>query len=222
MSSHTQHPDQSRQPPPHQPQPHRTRYYARRVKESFTNRLCKFICTILLSLLLVIGLVAFIVWLSLRPHRPRLHIISFYVAGLLGQDNGLQNAAITFNVTARNPNSNVDIYYDDMSGTVFYLEQQLASTRTLLLQFHQRSKNTTYVNGVFTGVSLAVNGDTFKQDLAAGKVVFRLELTTGIRFKVARWTTKHHRMHASCEAGVGPDGLILSTYKGRRCSIYFS
>lgn len=222
MLPHTQYPDQSRQPPPHQPHPHRTRYYARRVKESFTSRLCKFICTIILSLLLIIGLVAFIVWLSLRPHRPRFHVVSFSIAGLLGQDNGFQNSAITFNVTIRNPNNEVDIYYDDMSGGVFYLDQQLASTTTLLLQFRQRRKNTTYVSGAFTGVSLPGYGDSFKQALATGKIVFRLELKTGIRFRIARWTTRHHRMHASCVVGVGPDGLMLSTYKGRRCSIYFS
>lgn len=220
-SSQLQTPVQPRRQVPIERNRHRTRYYVHRVKESFTTRLCKLICSIVLTLLFAIAFVAFVLWLSLRPHRPRFSVISFSVTGLLNQDNpGFQNAVIAFNATARNPNQNVDIYYDEMSGSVFYREQQLGST-PLLLPFHQPHKNTTYVNGVFTGASLTVNEDSWKQALASGTVVFRLELTAGIRFKVARWTTKHHRMHASCAVGVGPDGQITSTYKGRKCSTYF-
>lgn len=194
-------------------QRHRTRYYAHRVKESCTSRVGKLICGCLLGLVLVLGLLAFILWLSLRPHRPRFHVVSFSVPGINSQQNGFQNAAITFEVTVRNPNLNVEIYYGQLDGTVFYRDQQIGTT-PLLFPFHQPSKNTTLINGVISGASLSTT-DT------AGTVVFRLELTSSIRFKVVSWTTKDHRMHASCDVGVGPDGQIAAMYKDRICSIYF-
>lgn len=179
------------------------------------THLAKFLCSISLALLVVLGLVAIFLWLSLRPHRPRLHVISFSVTGLLNQLNGFRNASIVFNVTARNPNRNVDIYYDGMKGNVFYSEQQLGLKTPLLLPFRQPRKNTTYVNGVFTGASLAVTDESWKQVLAGGSGVFRLELTSGIRFKVAKWKTRHRRMDASCVVSVGPDGQIASAYKSK-------
>ncbi|CAK9169906.1 unnamed protein product [Ilex paraguariensis] len=50
-------------------------------------------------------------------------------------------------------------------------------------------------------------------------MIFRLEVTSSIRFKVSTWNSKHHKMHANCPVGVGPDGLILASYKDKRCPI---
>ncbi|OVA11155.1 Late embryogenesis abundant protein [Macleaya cordata] len=148
---------------------------------------------------------------------------SFSVSGL-NQENGLENARISFDVTARNPNQNIGIYYDAMDGTVFYQEQSIGAT-PLLFPFYQSSKNTTWIHGELSGTSLTVNSDKWKKfmdELATGKVGFRLDLTATIRFKVSTWDSKHHRMHASCLVEVGQDGMILATSKDKRCSVYFS
>ncbi|XXG82938.1 hypothetical protein AAC387_Pa10g0810 [Persea americana] len=210
-----------RQPPPTAKHPHMQRghYYAHRVKESLASRVAKCLCTCFLGLLFLIGLLAFILWLSLRPHRPRFHVRSFTLAGL-GQENGFLNASISFNVTVRNPNQNVDIYYDEMDGRVFYSEQQVGMT-ALASPSHQEPKNTTYVAGVLTGASLSITEEKWKEFVAAGTVLFRLELAPRMRFKIYMWDSHWHRMHASCDVGVGPDGQIAATYRNKKCSIYF-
>ncbi|XP_068669509.1 NDR1/HIN1-like protein 26 [Aristolochia californica] len=201
---------------------HTARYYVHRVKGSLTTRVSKVICSIFLTLLLIAGIISFVLWLSLRPHRPRFYVQSFSFTALT-QETGFQNAEITFDVTDRNPNQNVGIYYDAMEGTVYYKEKPIGST-PLLFSFYQPPKNTTTVHGVLNGSSLTVNDQLWPQfmaDRAAGKVGFRLELTAAIHFKISTWDSKRHRMHASCELGVGIDGQILPVFKDKKCSIYF-
>lgn len=211
-----------------EPQPirrqHTARYYAHRVKESLTTRVSKLICAIFLAFLLVVGMITFILWLSLRPHRPRFHIHAFSVPGL-SQATGFENAEITFNVTARNANHNIGIYYDSMDGAVYYKDQRIGSIASLLPPFYQGPKNTTIVQGTFSGASLTVNSERwteFMNDRAKGMVVFRLDLTSTIRFKISTWNSKRHRVHANCDVGVGQDGLILASSKDKRCPVYFT
>ncbi|KAF3451663.1 hypothetical protein FNV43_RR07759 [Rhamnella rubrinervis] len=224
MHSSTRIPIQNASDPGPFKRRHTARYYAHLVHDNLTTRVSKIICAIFLGLLLVVGMVAFILWLSLRPHRPRFHILEFSVPGL-SQDNGFNNAQISFNVTARNSNHNIGIYYDAMDGSVYYRDQKIGSLPSLLQPFYQEPKNTTVVHDVFTGASLTVNSQRwmeFMNDRSKGTVVFRLQLTSTIRFKISTWQSKRHRMYANCEVSVGPDGLILPISKSKRCPVYFS
>ncbi|XP_059627558.1 NDR1/HIN1-like protein 26 [Cornus florida] len=202
---------------------HTASYYVDRVKGSLTTRVSKFVCAIFLGILLFMGVLIFILWLSLRPHRPRFYVHEFSIPGL-AQENGFANAQVIFNVTVRNPNHKIGIYYDSMQVTLFYEDQNIGGN-SLLFPFYQDSKNTTILYDVLGGASLTVNNDRwtkFTADLAKGTVIFRLELKSSIRFKIYTWRSKHHKMHAKCEVGVGPDGLILARYKDKRCPVYFS
>lgn len=202
---------------------HTARYYVHRVQDSLTTRVSKIICAIFLGLLAIVGLITFILWLSLRPHRPRFFIHEFTMPGL-AQNTGFENAQISFNVTARNSNQNIGVYYESMNGSVYYRDQNIGSM-PLLSPFYQDPKNTTEVDGVLTGATLTVTShrwSEFQIDKGDGSVVFRLELTSVIRFKISTWDSKRHRMHANCEVGVGPDGSLLPLYKDKRCPVYFS
>ncbi|KAJ9562994.1 hypothetical protein OSB04_008154 [Centaurea solstitialis] len=186
---------------------HTARYYVHRVKESLTTRVSKLICSVFLSLLFIVGLITFILWLSLRPHRPRYHIHEFSIPAI-AQDNGFATAQATFNVTARNPNLNIGIYYDTMHLTLYYQDQNIGEM-PLLNPFYQSPKNTTILYGTFSGPTLVVDTARWTQfvaDRMRGMVSFRLEVVTTMRFKVATWESKNHKMHANCLIGVGPDG----------------
>ncbi|KAL7244102.1 hypothetical protein ACSBR1_016354 [Camellia fascicularis] len=200
-----------------------TRYYVHRVRESLTTRISKIVCAIFLTILFILGIIFFILWLSLRPHRTRFHIRDFSVPGL-NQSNGFENAEVIFNVTARNSNQVIGIHYDAMQVTLYYQDQAIGKT-FLLFPFYQKPKNTTVLYGVLSGATLTVNSNRwmqFQNDRDQGVVVFRLQVTSTIRFKVSKWDSKHHKMHANCEAGVGPDGSILANYKDKRCPVYFT
>jgi len=203
---------------------HKTaREIAHRVRESLTTRICKTICGIFLSVLVLVGIVAFILWLSFRPHRPRFHIHDFSIPGF-GEATGFENVQITFNVTIRNSNQKIGIYYDAMGGSLYYKDQQVGS-KQLLYPFYQEPKNTTVVADVLSGKALTVNSKRwteFMNDRAVGTVAFRLEISSTIRFKIKIWNTKDHRAHANCDVSVGPDGAILPLFKEKRCPVYFT
>ena len=218
------HRAQEPKPKPPPVQRRRTaKYYVQRVRDSLTTRVSKVICAIILGLLAVIGLITFVLWLSLRPHRPKFYIQEFSIAGL-SQQSGFENAEITFNVTVRNSNQNIGIYYEAMNGSVYYKDQRIGST-PLLFPFYQEPKNTTVVDGVLSGAKLTVSSkrwDEFQSDRSRGSVVFSLELTSRIRFKLSMWDSKRHRIHANCDVGVGPNGMILDSYKNKKCPVYLS
>ncbi|KAJ7967634.1 Late embryogenesis abundant protein [Quillaja saponaria] len=198
------------------------RYFAHRVRESLTTRVSKLVCTIFLGLLLIVGIITFILWISLRPHRPRIHIQDFSLPGL-DQVTGFENAQIAFNVTVRNSNLNIGIYYGIMGGSIYYKDQKIGAT-PLLDPFYQEPKNTTVVAGVLRGVTLTVSSQRWKEfnhDRTKRMVVFRLQLTSTIQFKISTWESKRHPMHADCDVSVGPNGLILQASRNRRCATYF-
>ncbi|KAL8461346.1 hypothetical protein ACS0TY_031909 [Phlomoides rotata] len=202
---------------------HTPRYYAHRVKESLTKRVSKLICAIFLTFFLLLIVIAFILWLSLRPHRPRFHVQEFSIPALAEQ-GGFQNAHIIYSVTARDVNQNIGVYYDSMQLTVFYEDQRVGGS-PVLFPFYQKPKNTTVIAGELGGATLTVTSQRWKQfmaDLGRGEVVFRLEFRSTIRFRIWSWDSKHHKMHVRCPVGVGPDGLILPSYKDKRCPLYFS
>ncbi|XP_043689429.1 NDR1/HIN1-like protein 2 [Telopea speciosissima] len=206
----------------------RPRYHVQQVRESLTKRVVKCLCGTLLTLLLVVGILGFILWLSLRPHRPRFHSTNFLFPAL-AQDNGFDNAQITFNVTIRNPNQNMGVYYYSMEGEVYYREQRIGATPLSLpssFPYYQESKSTIWIPGQLSVPTTLVVNDLrwteLMEDRATGTVWFRLELTSRIRFKISMWESKPHRMHATCHVAVGQDGLILPVSKGKRYTLYFS
>lgn len=108
--SHATHqPQQHHQPQQrHQPQQtSRRRYIAHRVQESLTSRFAKCCCSLFLSLLLIVAVIMFILWLNLRPHRPRFYLQSFSAPGLAQSTSPAVNSAFTFNVTDRNSNHKI-------------------------------------------------------------------------------------------------------------------
>lgn len=184
----------------------------------------KLICAIFLTPIIVLGLIFLILWLGLRPHAPKFHIQDFSVPDL-GQPNGFEIANITFNVTVRNPNRRVRIHYDYMDGSVHYKDQLLGSTPILLNSFNQEPKITTTLQGVLSGtiiISTANNQSwvALINDRAQGTVIFSLQFKSIIKFKRTIWDSRHRRMHANCDVGVGMDGLMLPNFKGKRCAVH--
>ncbi|KAL2931598.1 NDR1/HIN1-like protein 13 [Bienertia sinuspersici] len=220
-------------PQPYYQRQHTVRYYAHRVKESLTTRVSKFICTIFLLILFVVGLIAFIMWIALRPHRPRFYVQEFSIPALVhvqGQAQDMAAAgpgggAVNFNVTLRNPNHKVIVHYDSIECGIYYRDQQLGGSPLVTEAFDQESKNTTILNSGFNGPTVTVNSQQqteMQHDLTAGSIPFRLQITSVIKFHILSKDTRKHKMHANCLASVGPDGLLLPSLKNKRCPVYFT
>ena len=195
----------------------RTQYVAQRVQATLTGRICRVFCSIFLTLSLIAAILLFILWLNLRPHRPRFHLSSFTVSGL--SEN--RTLDVSFRVLLRNPNQKIGIFYvDSMTGQLFYNDINIGGGAIRLLSpFYQPPKNTTDIVGEFMDESLMsrIGGDVASR----GEVWFRLRIDVTVRFRVKTWDTHLHEMRVDCDAGVGTDGEILPEAKNRGCSIFF-
>ncbi|VFQ81698.1 unnamed protein product [Cuscuta campestris] len=201
-------------------------HYYHRVKESLATRTTKLVCAIVLGLLAIVTLITFVLWLSLRPHRPRVRVedFSFPVSSRSGSgpQQGAAAERINFNVTVRNSNQAIGIRYDAVTVAVTY-EDQVIGNASFPKRFFQQPKNTTVFAGSMGGAAALNRTAGLVGGASRGLVLFRLEVTSGIRFKVASWwSTKQHRMHAKCMVGVGEDGNILPAYKDKICPLYFN
>ncbi|KAL7592617.1 hypothetical protein Lser_V15G32114 [Lactuca serriola] len=202
---------------------HNALYNKHHVKESLTTRITKLICGIFLGILFTVGLATFILWLSLRPHRPRFYIQEFSISNL-ADPNGFSSARITFNVTARNPNLDIGIYYDTMNLTIYHQDQTIAES-PILFPFYQSPKSAHLIYGTLSGPTLRIDRVRWGQLFDArkrGVVPFRVDVASSIRFKVSTWDSRHHKMHANCEIGVGSNGVILRSDEKKRCPVYFT
>lgn len=108
---------------------------------------------------------------------------------------------------------NIGIYYESMSVTCKYKDAIVGTDGMLVSYLYQQPKNTTMLFGVIRGESAMS---------VQWPAAMRLEFTSMIRFKISSWRSKNHTMHANCEVVLGPDGLLLPEFVGKRCGVYFT
>lgn len=196
-----------------------------RARESCAAVLANTLCSLLLGLLLVTAVVLFVLWLSLRPHRPRFHIASFSISGGLDPALSPAGSRVAFNVTDRNPNRHIGIYYDAVHASVHLYDALVASGPAFAAGWYQPNKTTTSITGLLDVVGPGTSDASwlsFSTAVQAGRVPLHLQLTTAIRFRVSNALhSGRQKMHVSCNLLVGPDGNLLPDSVGAACDRYF-
>uniref|UniRef100_A0A0E0F753 Uncharacterized protein n=1 Tax=Oryza meridionalis TaxID=40149 RepID=A0A0E0F753_9ORYZ len=227
-------------PPPPPASGRRARWrVAEHTRASCTTVVANTLCTLLLVLLLVAGVVLFVVWLSLRPHRPRFAVVSFTVVSppATGGGSGGGHQKVAFNVSDRNPNRHIGIHYDATRAAVLYggvdVRGVLVATGPAFADgWYQPNKTTTFIAGVLDVVGPRPAADAawpaFAAGLRAGRLPLRLRLTTAIRFRLTTGfgaiglQSGRRRMHVDCHIVVDSGGNLLPESVGAACERYFS
>lgn len=183
-------------------------------------RLLRCFCAISFAILSVIAVAIFVTWLAIRPHKPKYHLDSGAVSRL-AISNGTITTTMNFNISSRNPNERVGIFYDSMEALVLYDTVKIANAS--VPKFFQSQKNTTVISPVVRGQSVHVVPGTFtglKAESLTGQLVLEVKLIARIRFQVARWTSRHYKMRVSC-AGAVLDLSGVKPLKPQKCMVYF-
>ncbi|KAL4334950.1 hypothetical protein GQ457_07G020070 [Hibiscus cannabinus] len=106
---------------------------------------CRCLCwtlSILLLLIVIIGIIVGILFLVFRPKLPDYSIDGLEVTQFIPSSNSSLSASLNVNITARNPNRRIGIYYQGGSRiTVWYSGTQLV--RGAIPKFYQGHRNTT-------------------------------------------------------------------------------
>lgn len=161
-------------------------------------------CGCCFSFILTCGLTALFLWLSLRADEPKLYVKEFYVPAL---NNTLNSTSrnISFTLELENGNKDKGIRYDDVYVTFgIFLDRNTTrlignTTYPGFYQGHKKDAKKLVVVQAFDSINRTKTVD--------GKVYFRVNFTTAIKYKIMLWYTKRHHLWGGANVEVNDFGL---------------
>ncbi|KAI4319540.1 hypothetical protein MLD38_033126 [Melastoma candidum] len=186
------------------------------------------ILQVLLSLLFFLALLAFLFWLIFRPNLVKFHVTGASLTRFNLSSDNLLDYGLGLNLTVRNPNTRIGIYYDSIEARTSYEGQRFYSL--YLPPFYQGHKNTTTLDGVFQGQqAVSLDGrarDAYETDKASGSYGIDLKVYLRVRFKVGWFKTFGFKPRVSCglkvpltSAGGGGGSNSGATFETTKCRI---
>ncbi|CAN1133953.1 NDR1/HIN1-like protein 10 [Linum perenne] len=187
---------------------------------------CLFSCLlkIILTIAVIIGIAILVFWLVVRPNKIKVNLTDATLTQFnhSASDNILRyNLAL--NVTVRNPNKRIGIYYDSIEARGFYWGQRFGYTG--LQPFYQGHKNTSVLSANLQGQNVVVlRGDDladFNRETIEG--VYRVDVTfyMRIRLKVGKIKTRKMKPKVECRMHLNPNGGGLVAGPRNKCKIDF-
>ncbi|KAE8728517.1 cactin-like isoform X1 [Hibiscus syriacus] len=150
---------------------------------------CRCLCwtlSIILLLIVIIGIIVGILFLVFRPKLPDYSIDGLEVTRFNLSSNSSLSAGFDVNITARNPNRRIGIYYEGGSRiTVWYNETQLVQGS--IPKFYQGHRNTTVLvvpmsGQIQNGTNLLASLQ--QQQLQTGNIPLLLRARQPVRVKL--------------------------------------
>lgn len=177
------------------------------------------ILALMITLAVLAGIAILITWLVLRPHRPKFYVESASVSNLKLNGEHL-NSSMTFNITSRNSNKKIGIYYDALYAKGIYDRRMISYNQ--LEEFYQGHKTT-------KAILCSLNSNDFllgdkasnhlTDDLARKSIDMTVKLEAFIRFKVGGWTTRHYTMVVFCDVTIDMNGSSGHLARPTRCDV---
>ncbi|KAF8392022.1 hypothetical protein HHK36_022362 [Tetracentron sinense] len=160
------------------------------------------ICGILI--LFVIILTGFLIWLILRPTKPRFTLQDATIYAFNPSSASLLNSSIQVTIISRNPNDKLGIYYGELDVYATYRNQQITLS-TKLPPTYQGHKTSKFWSPLLMSSSIPVEsyiGVLLSQDQSAGMVVVNIEIDGRVRWKVGSWKSGRFHLHFRCPANI--------------------
>ncbi|PKA58331.1 Putative syntaxin-24 [Apostasia shenzhenica] len=154
----------------------------------------------------IIGLVVLILWLIYRPQKmkisvPAASLRSFNLSAADSGGNRFLSFDLSANISFRNPNKRVGIYYDWIEAQAFYDGERFGWAG--LPGFYQGRKETASAPAEFHGRSAVAIGDRgaeeFQTDNAAGVFPVDLWVFGRVRYKFGSAVTRRYLLRARCD-----------------------
>lgn len=190
---------------PQKPSPLPSSNDPRKYPSSPTRSPAKTLCTFLLILVILAGLVVLILWLVYRPHKPNFSLVGAAIYDLNVTSPPYMSTTMQFTVLARDPNRRVRLDYDQFSAIVYYKGQAITPP-VVLPPLFQKTKSTVILSPLIRGASVPVSVEVANGlliDEVYGVVGLRLVLTGKMRYKAGIVKTKHYEVYVKCDMLVG-------------------
>lgn len=160
-------------------------------------------CCFLFFLIVAVAASAGILYLVFRPKIPKYSVDSMRITQLnLNNDNSL-SATFNVNITARNPNKKIGIYYEGGSNlSVFYTGTKLCEGS--LPKFYQGHRNTTVLSVTLAGQTENASGllQSLQAQQQTGTIPLNLRVKVPVRLKVGKLKLMKWKFLVKCRVNV--------------------
>lgn len=168
------------------------------------RRFVKLVCGCLFFFVFLVLLTILIIFLVLRPTKPKFILKDATIYDLDLDKNGAfyLNTTIQVTLSSRNPNNRIGIYYDRLDVYVDYKSQQI-TLPTIVNKAYQGHNDMTVWSPFLYGRNVPVGSDvclTLTQDQIAGLVLLHIKVSGKLRWKVGTWTSNRYHIHVTCPA----------------------
>lgn len=177
---------------------------------------------ILCTLLVIVGIVVLIFWLIVRPNPVKFYVTDASLTQFdMASTNETLHYNLVLNMTVRNPNKHIGIYYDQIEVQGLYADQTFGTTN--VTGFYQGHKETDYLNPVFHGQNLMVleKDDLSKFDLETEMESFSIDikLYLKVRFKLFLFKTPkfHPKIDCDLKIPLDSDGKGSGNFEMKKC-----
>ncbi|PHT99120.1 hypothetical protein BC332_31957, partial [Capsicum chinense] len=160
------------------------------------NCICTCIFQILCTLLIILAVIGFILWFILRPNKVNFHISNASLTQFDYNNNNTLSYNLHLNVSIRNPNKRIGIYYDSIEARAYYHGLNFGNL-TNIDPFYQGHKNTTDLDLVFKGF---INSGQLGSELGSkyneekGNGVYEIGLRMYMRIRLKFWWIKSKKI----------------------------
>ncbi|XP_052200471.1 NDR1/HIN1-like protein 10 [Diospyros lotus] len=182
--------------------------------------LLSFLLKIVIFVVFLVCLAFFLFWLVFRPKVVKFHVTDAALRRFdLNTATNMLDYDLPMNLTIRNPNKHIGIYYDRLEASAFYEDQRLVTIP--LPNFYQGHKNTTTLNLHFKGQKMvglqASDLEKYNSQNSSGAFNIDVKLYLRIRFKLRDLKTHKFKPKIKCDLKVPLQ--TSGSFETERCDI---
>ncbi|KAL7619044.1 NDR1/HIN1-like protein 3 [Lactuca sativa] len=174
------------------------------------------ICQILITVAIFLAVVGVIFWFIFRPNVPKFHVADATLTRFtLSPTNNTLYYNLAVNMTFRNPNRRLGIYYDKIEANAMYHGQRFSSAE--VQGFYLGHKKENNVSVAFKGEQLVVldSSDKSKYDSEKADDVYYIDLKLRLKIRFKVWFAKTPKFTPKFECDLkvplSSKGKVLST-----------
>ncbi|KAK4281712.1 hypothetical protein QN277_013173 [Acacia crassicarpa] len=182
------------------------------------------ICNLLLTIIIVVGIAVFVFWLLVRPNVVKFHVTDASLTQFNFTSNNTLFYNLAVNITIRNPNRKLGLYYDQIEASASYQDAWFDSQT--LTPFYQGHKTTDVLNPVFAGQRFLLLDPTqaseLNKDQSSGIYNIDVTLHLKVRFKLGALKTFKFKPKVNCDLSLPltPNGnSSAAEFQTKRCGI---
>lgn len=190
----------------------------------------KTLLILFVTVVVLVGLAIFIFWIIVRPTNLKFHVVDASLTQFnLTSDNYL-HYDLALNITARNPNKRLGVYYDLVEGKAYYEGQRFATVKIVdflgpVERFYQRKKTSNTFNPVFKGQNLVLLGadeiSDFNSEKNKGVYSIDVKLNMRIRYRLGDFIPGTVKRKGTCDLKVPleTNGTSKGIFRTTRCHV---